>query len=94
MRKFSIAVSLASIILGDRAAAQKSEAVFKSSVALVPITAVVRDQHGRAVTTLRPSDFEVRDNGEPRPIVSFLSDVDLSLTIALLVDIADRRGRL
>jgi VWFA-related protein len=88
VRRFSIVLFLVSILFGDRAVAQKPEAVFRSSVALVPISAIVRDHRGRAITTLRPSDFEVRDNGEPRPIVSFQSDADLPLTIALLVDMS------
>jgi VWFA-related protein len=60
--------------------------VFRSSVAMVPISAVVRDSRGRAVTTLKASDFEVRDNGETRPILSFHTDNASPLTIAVLVD--------
>jgi VWFA-related protein len=60
--------------------------VFRSSVAAVPISAVVRDSRGRAVTTLKASDFEVRDNGETRPILSFHTDNASPLTIAVLVD--------
>jgi VWFA-related protein len=53
---------------------------------VVPISAVVRDSRGRAVTTLKQSDFEVRDNGEPRRILSFHTDHASPLTIAVLVD--------
>ena len=60
--------------------------MFKSSVAVVPISAVVRDSRGRAVTTLKVADFEVRDNGQPRPILSFHTDRASPLTIAVLVD--------
>ena len=60
--------------------------MFKSSVAVVPISAVVRDSRGRAVTTLKAADFEVRDNGQPRPILSFHTDRASPLTIAVLVD--------
>ena len=66
--------------------AQESTPVFRSRVAMVPISAVVRDSRGRAVTTLKASDFEVRDNGEPRPILSFHTDNASPLTIAVLVD--------
>jgi VWFA-related protein len=55
-------------------------------VAVVPISAVVRDSRGRPVTTLKASDFEVRDNGEPRRILSFHTDNASPLTIAVLVD--------
>jgi VWFA-related protein len=55
-------------------------------VAVVPISAVVRDSRGRAVTTLKASDFEIRDNGQPRAILSFHTDRASPLTIAVLVD--------
>jgi VWFA-related protein len=72
--------------LPDPVAAQDSLPVFRSAVAMVPISAVVRDSRGRPVTTLKAGDFEVRDNGEPRPILSFHTDVTSPLTIAFLVD--------
>jgi Ca-activated chloride channel family protein len=53
---------------------------------MVPISAVVRDSRGRAVTTLKAADFEIRDNGEKRPILSFHTDRESPLTIAVLVD--------
>jgi VWFA-related protein len=61
---------------------------FKSAVALVPISAVVRDRHGRLVTSLRASDFEVRDKGELRRIMDFQIDRASPITIALLVDVS------
>jgi VWFA-related protein len=66
--------------------AQEPVAVFKSSVTMVPISAVVRDARGRTVTTLKASDFEVRDNGELRQIVDFHIDQKSPLTIGVLVD--------
>src|SRR5215211_6038826 len=65
-------------------AQEASTPLFRSRVAMVPISAVVRDARGRAVTTLKASDFEVRDNGEPRPILSFHTDNASPLTIAVL----------
>jgi VWFA-related protein len=67
-------------------AQEASTPVFRARVAMVPISAVVRDSRGRAVTTLKASDFEVRDNGEPRPILSFHTDNASPLTLAVLVD--------
>jgi Ca-activated chloride channel family protein len=66
--------------------AQQALPVFKSSVALVPISAVVRDGHGRTISTLTAADFEIRDNGEQRQILSFQADDATPLTIAVLVD--------
>jgi Ca-activated chloride channel homolog len=87
MRKFLVLqVCLACGLLASRAAAQDAVPVFKSSVAMVPISATVRDGRGRTVTTLKASDFEVRDNGQPRPIVTFEIDQTTPLTVAVLVD--------
>jgi Ca-activated chloride channel family protein len=83
---FRSVVSVVSVFVAAAAAAQEPVAVFKSSVAVVPIGAVVVDSRGRTVTTLSAADFEVRDNGEPRPLVSFQRDQSLPLTIAVLVD--------
>ena len=80
------AVSVVSLQSAAVASAQEPVAVFKSSVALVPIGAIVVDNRGRAVTTLKAADFEVRDNGEARAIVSFEVDQSAPLTVAVLVD--------
>jgi len=61
-------------------------ATFKSSVDLVPITAVVRDSHGRMITTLKAADFEVLDKGEARRILDFQVDQTSPITMAILVD--------
>jgi VWFA-related protein len=37
----------------------------------VLLDVVVRDKKGRVVTDLKPEDFHILDNGEPRPIKSF-----------------------
>jgi VWFA-related protein len=37
----------------------------------VLLDVVVRDKKGRAVTDLKPDDFQILDNGDPRPIKSF-----------------------
>jgi VWFA-related protein len=44
--------------------------VFRLSVSLVQLDAVVTDKHGRHVTTLGPDDFEVRQDGRRQPIVA------------------------
>ena len=71
---------------GAIVAAQQPLAVFKSSVAVVPISVVVRDSHGRVVTTLTSRDFEVLDKGEPRSILDFRAERDSALSVAVLID--------
>jgi len=86
MHKSIVATTLACVVWAGAAAAQDPLPVFKSSVDVVPISASVRDGHGRAVTTLRADDFEVRDNGVRRPILGFDVDDQTPITIAILVD--------
>jgi Ca-activated chloride channel family protein len=62
--------------------------VFKASVDLVPISAVVRDGRGRLVKTLSATDFEVFDKGNPRRIVDFQVNDAGPLTMAVLVDVS------
>jgi VWFA-related protein len=61
---------------------------FRSSVDLVTIQASVRDARGRVVRGLTPADFEVRDNGQVRPVIDFRSDQQSPVTLAILVDMS------
>jgi Ca-activated chloride channel homolog len=62
--------------------------LFRSAVDVVTIQASVRDKRGRAVPRLTADDFEVRDNGELRPVLSVGSDERSPLTVAFLVDMS------
>jgi Ca-activated chloride channel homolog len=67
---------------------------FRSAVDVVTIQASVRDAHGRVVGGLRPKDFEVRDNGQVRPILSLRADRS-PLSLAILVDMSgSMRGKI
>ena len=59
---------------------------FKAGVALVPITAVVRDSDGRLVGDLTRDDFEILENRQRRPIVEFRSTGNAPVSLALLFD--------
>jgi len=61
---------------------------FKSAVDLVTIQASVRDARGRILSGLTTNDFEVRDNGTLRPILSLRSDRQSPLSLAILVDMS------
>ena len=61
---------------------------FRSAADVVTIQASVRDARGRVVSDLRTTDFEVRDNGEVRPILSLRSDRQSPLSVAILVDMS------
>jgi Ca-activated chloride channel homolog len=73
---------------GATAGSAQSVATFKSAVDVVPISVVVHDNHGRMITTLQAADFEVLDNGERRPILTFQTDDASPITLAVLVDVS------
>jgi len=62
--------------------------VFESRLSLVYVTVTVHDPAGRVVPDLSASAFEVREDGQPRPITVFshASDEGLDLDVALLLD--------
>jgi Ca-activated chloride channel family protein len=61
---------------------------FRSSADLVSIQASVRDKRGRPLGGLTSADFEVRDNGQPRSILSLRSDRRSPVSVAILVDMS------
>jgi Ca-activated chloride channel family protein len=61
---------------------------FRSAVDLVTIQASVRDKRGRPMTGLTTDDFEVRDNGQIRPVLSLRADLQSPLSVAILVDMS------
>ncbi|HKT80289.1 MAG TPA: VWA domain-containing protein [Vicinamibacterales bacterium] len=89
MRKIVLFAVLAGLIAVERpTAAQSPVPTFKASVAVVPISAVVRDKNGRVVTTLKKEDFEVLDNGQVRPILDFQVDDAGPISLAVLLDVS------
>jgi Ca-activated chloride channel family protein len=66
---------------------QPPVASFKSSVDMVRVAAVVRDQKGRFVRDLKVNDFEVLDGGSSRRIADFRADV-AGLSVAVLFDVS------
>jgi VWFA-related protein len=61
---------------------------FHSSADLVTIQASVRDGRGRTLSGLTAADFEVRDNGQLRPILSLRADHQSPVSVAILVDMS------
>ena len=65
---------------------------FRSAADVVTIQASVRDARGRVVSGLTSKDFEVRDNGELRPVLSLRSDSQSPLSVAIVVDMSGSMG--
>jgi VWFA-related protein len=61
---------------------------FRAAADVVTIQASVKDGRGRVLSGLTPADFEIRDNGELRPILSLRSDRQSPLSVAVLVDMS------
>ena len=68
------------------AGAQEVRPKFKTSVAAVPITAVVRDSRNRLVRDLGRDDFHVLENSQPKRIVDFRSTDNAPLNLAVVFD--------
>jgi Ca-activated chloride channel homolog len=65
---------------------------FSTSVAVVPITAVVRDARNRVVRNLEREDFRVLEQGAPRRIIEFSASDDGPVSLAFLFDTSGSMG--
>src|SRR4029077_13081737 len=74
--------------LSAQLANDRPQPAFRASTDVVTIQASVRDARGRLLIGLTPADFEIRDNGELRQILSVRSDRQSPLSLALLVDMS------
>ncbi len=96
MRTVSFRLVIATCIIGSlsvispsaRESPSQPQQTFRSAVDVVTIQASVRDTRGRVVSGLTTTDFEVRDNGQVRPILSVRSDRQSPLSLAILVDMS------
>ena len=79
---------LSALVVIAPSAQEEPRQTFRSAADLVTIQASVRDGRGRVVSGLRSIDFEVRDNGEVRPILSLRSDRQSPLSLTILVDMS------
>jgi len=62
--------------------------VIRVDVDLVDVLCSVRDKKGTWAQGLTRDDFEVREDGKPRPLSHFSADSDSPLTVALMVDVS------
>src|SRR4051812_39980030 len=83
----SVLVSAAAVSLTAQQVTAPQQ-TFRSSVDVVTIQASVRDGRGRSLPGLTPADFEIRDNGELRPVLSLRDDQQSPLSIAFLADMS------
>jgi Ca-activated chloride channel family protein len=88
--RVSVALIVTAIVSGGVSTARAQEPAerptFSTSVALVPITAVVRDARSRIVRGLARDDFQVLENSQPRRILEFKATTDGPVSVGLLFD--------
>src|SRR5579864_3041807 len=71
----------------DQQSASDELARFKTGTNEVNVVFTVTDKHGRHVTDLKQSDFQITDDKKPpEEIRSFHSETNLPLQVALLID--------
>ncbi len=73
-----VAMGVAALLV-TRSQGQTAQPGFRTEVNVVEVDASVLDEQGNAVAGLSAADFEVFEDGQPQPIVSF-SQVDIPLT--------------
>jgi Ca-activated chloride channel homolog len=91
LQRLAVGIGIIGGMMAATGRAQEAPAqslTFRSVTDLVTIQASVRDARGRVVSGLTSNDFEVRDNGLPRPILSLRSDRQSPLSLAILVDMS------
>ena len=73
-------------------AQEPMQPTFRSSVAVVPITAVVRDSRKRVIRNLQQKDFQVLEQGAPRRIIQFSANDDGPVSVGFLFDTSGSMG--
>jgi Ca-activated chloride channel family protein len=83
-----VAVAIGAVLLGSvLAALEAQEGRFRTSVDTVSIYATVSDADGRLEPNLVKDDFTVLDDGTPREITLFSSDIQ-PITVVIMLDMS------
>jgi VWFA-related protein len=86
---FAVAVLVAQVVTAPgRVPPDQPRQTFRSALDVVTVHASVRDRQGRLITGLNPADFEIRDNGQVRPILSVRADRESPIALAIVVDMS------
>jgi VWFA-related protein len=86
-RRQQLWVLLTVLFLAPAASSQQNEQLHMSvNVKVVNVFATVRNKQGGIVQNLTKADFAVQEDGRPQTIRYFSQEIDLPLTLGLLVD--------
>lgn len=67
--------------------------VIKIDTEVVNVLFTAQDKNRRLLTDLKQSDIKLLEDGQPQPIVSFTRQVDLPLSLAILIDTSASQER-
>jgi Ca-activated chloride channel homolog len=81
-----LTVALVPVVAAQDGLQGGEQPVFRTSVEMVSLAAVVRNRQGRVVRSLSREDFEVLDAGTPTRLVDVRAEVSAPASVALLVD--------
>jgi VWFA-related protein len=73
---------------------QQDNTTFSADVKVVNVLATVRDKQGQIVRDLTKDDFLLDEDGHPQTISYFSREIDLPLTLGLLVDTSGSERRM
>jgi len=89
-REFSLVALMTMAGLASHPQSAKAQAappLFQSGVDVVRVSTTVRDRKGRFVLDLSPTDFEILDDGQPRPVSDLRREL-AGVSIAILFDVS------
>src|SRR5688572_3402148 len=65
---------------------EEQEGVIKIDTEAVNVLLTAQDKNRKLLLTLKPTDLQIFENGQPQEISSFARHVDLPLSLAILID--------
>jgi len=71
----------------------EEEEVIRVNTDAVSILFTAQDRNHRLITTLKPEDIKIFENGQPQEITAFSRQVDLPLSLAILIDTSASQER-
>ena len=71
----------------------EDDEVIKVDTEVVNVLFTAQDKSRRLLTTLKQSDVRILENGQPQEIVAFTRQIDLPLSLAILIDTSASQER-
>lgn len=72
---------------------EEEEGIIKVDTEAVNVLFTAQDKNRRLVLTLKPEDIRILENGQPQEISAFSRQIDLPLSLAILIDTSGSQER-